>query len=228
MRFLFKLVFYPLVLLALLAGASMFFLDAAVERGIETVATRATRVTVTLDGVGLSVLSGKGALRGLEVANAPGFRAPRLVRVGEIFVTLRPLSVFSDRVLVRSVVVQAPEIHYEKRDGKTNLEVLQANVESALAADKDRRAGRKLQVDSLVIRDAKVFLYDKPDAPPKTLALKEIQLRDLGQGPEGITGAELTRKVTDAVIRDVAATVAKGVAIGVAGSVVRGLLGLGF
>jgi uncharacterized protein involved in outer membrane biogenesis len=227
-RFLLKLVIYPLALLALVAAAGVLWLDRAVEYGIETVGTRVTRVAVTLDGVGLSVFSGQGALRGLAVANPPGFRAPRVVRVGEVFVVLRPLSVFSDRVRVRSVAVQAPEIHLEKRDGKSNLEVLQANVTSALSADKDKRSGKKLQIDSLVIRDAKVFLYDKPGEPPKTLTLKEIQLRDLGKGPEGITGAELTRRITDAIVQDVAAAAAKAVALGVAGSVVRGLLGLGF
>lgn len=215
MRFLFKLVFYPLVLLALLAGAGMFFLDAAVETGIETVGTQVARVEVTIDGVGLSLFSGKGAIRGLQIANPKGYRAPRAVKVERVLVALKPLSVFSERVVIHSVVVQAPEIHYEKRGGKTNLDVIQANVEAAIPADTGAKTGpgRKLQIDNLVVRDAKLYWYgDAPDAEPTLLILKEIHLKDLGTGPEGITGAELARRLTAAITRDAAAAVLRGLA----------------
>ncbi len=227
MRFLFKWLLVAVVLVALAGGAGVLFLDRAVQHGIENVGSRVAGVAVQLKEVRLSLLSGKGALRGLRVANPRGYRAPQAVTVGEIYVALRPLSVFSDRVQVRTVVVQAPEIHYEKHGDKTNLEALQANVEASLAADRDK-AGRKLQIDSLIVRDAKVYFYDKPDAPPKTYTLKEIHLRDLGRGPEGVTGAELTARVTDVIVRDVATAVAKSVGTGIAIGVVKGLLGLPF
>ncbi len=230
MRFSLKLVLYPLLLLALLAGAGVFFLDAAVERGIETVGTRVAQVEVTLEGAGVSLLSGKGALRGLRVANPAGYRSAHAVRVGQVQVALRPLSVFSDRVVVRSVVVQGPEIHYEKRGGKTNLDVIRANVESSVPADKGKHpdTGKKLQIDSLIIRDAKVYFYEKRDKPPHVLTLKEIHLQNLGRGPDGVTGAELAQKITDRVIQDTAAAVAKTVGRGVAAGALRGVLGLPF
>ncbi len=230
MRLSLKLVLYPLLLLALLAVAGAYFLDAAVERGIETVGTRVAQVEVTLEGAGVSLLSGRGALRGLRVANPAGYRSAHAVRVGQVQVALKPLSVFSDRVVVRSVVVQAPEIHYEKRGGKTNLDVIRANVESSTPADKGRRgdAGKKLQIDSLIIRDAKVYFYEKRDKPPHVLTLKEIHLQNLGRGPEGVTGAELAQKITDKVIEDTAVVVAKRVGRGVAAGALRGVLGLPF
>ncbi len=214
MRFLFKLLFSLVLLLVLVAGGAALFLDGIVRQGIETVGTQAAKVEVKLDDVGLSLFTGKGALRGLQVANPKGYRAPQAVKVGQALVVLKPLSVFSERVVIHSVVVQDTEIHYEKRDGKANLEVIQANVESALSADKDKKAKpeKKLQIDSLVIRNAKVHVYgDRPDEPPTVLTLNEIHLKDLGQGPEGITGAELTRKLTAAVIKDTLAATVRGV-----------------
>ncbi len=225
MRFPVKLVLYPLLLLAPLIAAGVFFLDAAVERGIETVGTHVARVEVTLEGAGISLYSGKGVLRGLRVANPAGYRSPHAVRVGQVQVALKSLSVLSDRVVVRSVVVQGPEIHYEKRGGKTNLDVIRANVESAIKHDD---AGKKLQIDSLIIRDAKVYFYEKRDKPPRVLTLNEIHLHDLGKGPEGLTGAELTRKITDKVIEETAAAVAKVVGLGIAGHALFGVLGLPF
>lgn len=213
MKFLFKLLLSLFVLLVLVAGGGALFLDVIVRKGIETVGTQVAKVEVRLDDVGVSVFTGKGALRGLRVANPKGYRAPQAVTVGQALVVLKPLSVFSERVVVRSVVVQETEIHYEKRDGKTNLDVIQANVESVLPdRDKKTKPEKKLQIDSLVIRNAKVHVYgDRPDEPPTVLTLNEIHLRDLGQGPEGITGAELTRKLTAAVIKDTLAAMVRGV-----------------
>lgn len=213
MKFLFKLLLSLFVLLVLVAGGGTLFLDVIVRKGIETVGTQVAKVEVRLDDVGVSVFTGKGALRGLRVANPKGYRAPQAVTVGQALVVLKPLSVFSERVVVRSVVVQETEIHYEKRDGKTNLDVIQANVESVLPdRDKKTKPEKKLQIDSLVIRNAKVHVYgDRPDEPPTVLTLNEIHLRDLGQGPEGITGAELTRKLTAAVIKDTLAAMVRGV-----------------
>lgn len=212
-KFLFKLLMSLFVLLVLAAAAGMFFLDGIVKQGIEIVGTRVSKVEVKLDDVGVSVFTGKGALRGLQVANPKGYRALQAVKVGQALVVLKPLSVFSERVVVRSVVVQETEIHYEKRDGKTNLDVIQANVESALPdRDKNAKPEKKLQIDSLVIRNAKVHVYgDKPDEPPTVLTLNEIHLKDLGQGPEGITAAELTHKLTAAVIEDTLAVTVRGV-----------------
>lgn len=214
MKFLFKLLLSVFVLLALVAGGGTLFLDGIVRKGIETVGTQVAKVEVKLDDVGVSVFTGKGALRGLQVANPKGYRAPQAVKVGQALVVLKPLSVFSERVVIRSVTVQETEIHYEKRDGKANLDAIQANVESALSRDRDKNAkpDRKLQIDSLIIRDAKVHVYgDKPDEPPTVLTLNEIHLKNLGQGPEGITGAELTRKLTAAVIEDTLAAMVRGV-----------------
>lgn len=213
MKFLFKLLLSLFVLLVLVAGGGTLFLDDIVRKGIETVGTQVAKVEVRLDDVGVSVFTGKGALRGLQVANPKGYRAPAAVKVGQALVVLKPLSVFSERVVVRSVVVQETEIHYEKRDGKTNLDVIQANVESVLPdRDKKTKPEKKLQIDSLVIRNAKVHVYgDRPDEPPTVLTLNEIHLKDLGQGPEGITGAELTRKLTAAVIKDTLAAMVRGV-----------------
>ena len=212
-KFLFKLLLSVFALLVLVAGGGTLFLDGIVRKGIETVGTQVAKVEVKLDDVGVSVFTGKGALRGLQVANPKGYRAPQAVKVGQALVVLKPLSVFSERVVVRSVVVQETEIHYEKRDGKTNLDVIQANVESVLPdRDKKTKPEKKLQIDSLVIRNAKVHVYgDRPDEPPMVLTLNEINLKDLGQGPEGITGAELTRKLTAAVIKDTLAAMVRGV-----------------
>ena len=78
--------------------------------------------------------------------------------------------------------------------------------------DRKTQHVKKLQIDSLVIRNAKVHVYgDKPDEPPTVLTLNEIHLKNLGQGPEGITGAELTRKLTAAVIKDTLAAMVRGV-----------------
>lgn len=228
MRFLLKVVFYLLLLLLVATGGAAFFFDALVKRGVEAIGSQVTGVEVRLEGVNLSLLSGKGEIRGLTVANPKGYRAPHALKLERAFIHMKPLTAFSDRVVIHGVAIRGPDIHYEKRGGRTNLEVIQANVESFRPADKKTEAGRKLQIDSLVVRDARVHWYgDKPDAPPTVLTLNEIHLKNLGQGPEGITGAELTRKLSAAVIRDTASAVGRKIAEGVgrATQKLKGLFG---
>ena len=214
MRFLLKAVFYLLLFLLVAMGGTAFFFDAFVKRGVEAIGSQVTGVEVRLEGVNLSLLSGKGEIRGLTVANPKGYRAPHAFKLERASIHMKPLTAFSDRVVIHGVAIRGSDIHYEKRDGKANLDVIQASVESTLSRDRDKKAKseKKLQIDSFVIRDAKVHVYgDKPDKPPTVLTLNEIHLKDLGQGPEGITGAELTRKLTAAVIKDTLAAMVRGV-----------------
>ncbi|MDO8598462.1 MAG: hypothetical protein Q7R45_17775, partial [Sulfuricaulis sp.] len=89
MKFLLKLLWSLFVLLVLVAGGGMLFLDGIVKQGIETVGTQVAKVEVKLDDAGVSIFSGKGALRGLQVANPKGYRAPQAVKVGQALVVLK-------------------------------------------------------------------------------------------------------------------------------------------
>ncbi len=194
------------VLVAIAALAVHFLLDAAVKTAVETIGPRLTKVEVTLDGVSLSLLSGAGKIRGLVVGNPQGFKTPSAINVQSASLALKPGSLLSDKVVIRSVNIQGPEITLEAGLRGSNLGKIQENLRAVGGADKHAAAkgdkpGKKLEVDEFVISGGKVHVSIVGMAGRSAqLPLPDITLKDLGTGPEGITAGELADKVLDVVI----------------------------
>ncbi len=221
------------ILIILGVVAVCLFLDAAVKRGIETVGPMLTQVDVKLDSVSLSLLSGAGKVKGLLVGNPAGFHSTAAIQVGNASLTLQPSSVFSSKVVIRSINVQAPEITYETDLKGNNLSKIRANLQAATggtggtSAKSDSRAGRKLQVDDFLISGGKIHVTVTAfGVKSATVPLPEIHLTGLGQGPDGITVAELTTQVIQAI--EQAALQVSGAAVADLGKDAAGLTkGLG-
>jgi uncharacterized protein involved in outer membrane biogenesis len=173
------------VVSAIAVGAALF-LDGGIRRGVETLGPQLTKVDVKLDGVSISLLSGSGQIKGLVVGNPTGYQTPHAIRVDAASLALIPGSIFSDKVIFKSIRVESPNIYYEGGLDSDNLRTILNNIS----------VSKKLQVDDLVITGAKVNVSVKGtgglSAP---ITLPDIHLTNLGQGPEGITAAELTKKV---------------------------------
>ena len=181
------------------------FMDSIVKKGVETVGPAVAKVPVTLESASVSMLSGTGGIKGLAVGNPQGFKTPSAVKVGEVSVAVDAMSVFSDKVVVRSVKVLAPEITFEGSLKGSNLSKILENVQAFAAAEKGgSTAGgpaKKLQVDELIISDGKVNLsLTVLGGKSATVPLPTIQLKNLGQDAQGITPAELSEKIFKAVL----------------------------
>ncbi|MGA2863024.1 MAG: hypothetical protein ABSF95_00900 [Verrucomicrobiota bacterium] len=196
------------VLVVIVMLAVHFFLDGAIKRGVETIGAKLMQVEVKLDSVSLSLLSGSGKVKGLVVGNPEGFRTPSAIGVGVAGLAIQPGSIFSHKVVVRSVTVEAPEITVEGSLHGSNLSKILDNLKAstggedkAAATPKAAKAGKKLQVDEFVVTGGKVHVsFAGLAGNSATLALPELRLKDLGAGPEGITPAELTRQVLSALL----------------------------
>lgn len=194
------------IVLAVVAGIA-FFLDGAIKKGVETVGPQVTKVDVKLNSASLSLLSGAGSIKGLVVGNPEGYKSPHAISLGSASLAVSPGSVFSDKIIVKSIRVEAPEIIYELGPGGNNLKKIQANVEAATGGAGDKSApaaaqpGKKLQVDEVIITGGKVTLAVAAlGGKGVTAPLPDIHLTNLGTGPEGITAAELTKQVLSQVM----------------------------
>ena len=208
-KWIIRIVVLVFVLLLAAVVGSIYFLGAIVKKGVETVGPQITKTELRLDGATLSLLSGSAKLRGLFVGNPEGFKAESAIKVGAVSVGVVPGSVFSDKVHVTQVNVQAPEITFEGGLKGNNLSKLLDNVQAsaggtAAPASKDKASSRKIQVDDLLITGGKINL--SVDAGPlggksAIVPLPEIHLTQLGSGPEGITAGDLTAKVLKEILQ---------------------------
>jgi len=200
------------VLVIVVVVAISLFLDSAIKKGVETIGPQIAKVDIKLHSVSLSLLSGSAKIKGLVVGNPEGYETPNAISVGSASVSVIPGSLFSDKIIVKSIRVEAPEITYEGGlVGGNNLNKILENVNAAMDGDAGKetppdeggKPSKKLQVDELLITGAQVKVSLKGTggfAAP--VPLPDIRFTNLGQGPDGITPAELTQKVIAEVTAD--------------------------
>jgi hypothetical protein len=187
--------------------AVTFLLDGTVKRGVETFGPKLTKVDVKLDGVSISILSGSGSIKGLIVGNPEGYKTSQAISVGSATLALKPTSILGEKVVINKIELLSPEITFEGGFGGNNLSKILANLEETTggtstnaAAEPDEGPNQKLQVDDFLIRGAKVHVsVTGMGGKTLTVPIPDIHLTDLGTGPDGITAAELTKRVIKAI-----------------------------
>jgi len=209
-----------LVAVVIVVGMS---LGKIIKTGVETVGPKITKTEMKLDSANLSLLGGSGTLKGFTLGNPEGYKTAAAIKAGSVSVGVKPGSLFSDKIVVRHVRVEGPEITFEGTLGTANnLSKLLDNVNETTGGttekpkadskseppakteppaksgtpSKSEAPSKKLQVDEFTITGAKVSLSMTVFAGRSvSVPLPPITLRDLGTGPEGITAGELTQKV---------------------------------
>jgi len=199
-----------------------FFLGDVVKVGMETVGPKVTQTSLTVGSVHVGILTGSAGVNNLVLGNPDEYKAkaPNAISVGKAVVSVAPMSVLSDKIVIKSVEVRSPEITFEGNPlGANNLKKIMDNVNAftggaqAKPADTNAPAkgaakpAKKLEVDDFLITGAKVHFNGA------TLPLPDIHFTDLGKGPEGITAGDLTKKVlgeiTTATIKAVGESLTK-------------------
>jgi len=230
------------VLLVLVALTVGLFLDNIVKKGMETVGPRVTQVSINVDAIKISLLGGSAEVKGLVVGNPQGYKLPQAISVGLAKVAVSPGSLLGDKIVVKEVSVDGPEITFEGGIRDNNLTQIQKNVNDFVAgltggpatnapvtaSGKPAAPAKKLEVDHFIISNAKVHGTLRllgTDVPLPTLPLPTIELTDLGTGPDGITPADLVQKVLSAIttstlkaVGDAAADLGKGALSGATGA----------
>lgn len=209
-KFIVRLLIAVVVLILLAALSVHLFLDKAIQREAQSTGQKLTKVEVGLNFVHISLLSGSGKIKGLSVANPQGFSSNKAIEVGTASLALKPSSVFSSKVLVQSINVEGPEISFEISLQGNNLKQILANVESSSGTEKEPKepaaksegTSKKLEVDEFIVSGGKIHLSANTPLGAKsgTVPLPEIHLKDLGKDGDGITPAELTKQVLQAVL----------------------------
>lgn len=213
-----KIILGSIALLAVLLAVAILVvgthLGGLVKAGMETVGPKVTQTTLTVENVNLSLFAGSVGVQGLVLGNPEGYKSLTSISVSNAAISLAPGSVLSDKIVIHSIEVRAPEITFEGNPlGANNLTKIMANVKSLTGpADQastnasapspagQAKPAKKLEVDDFLITGAKVHanltgLVNKEI----TLPLPDIHLTDLGKGSGGITAADLTAKVLSEV-----------------------------
>jgi hypothetical protein len=204
------------LLVALALGALWWRMDALAERAIERGASEALGVRTEVRSLLLRPLSGRLSLRGLEIANPPGWQGSFLV-VDRAAARLDVATLRRDVVEVEEVTLRGVTLVLEETAAGSNYDAIVANLDGSGEAEAE---GPAVRVRDLWVREVTAHLR-LGAAPPLTLQLPEIHLRDLG-GPGGAGSGAITAEVVRAVLTTVATRV-PGVPLALATRLLGGL-----
>jgi len=210
-KLLIKIAVIVVAVLVLAVVVSIYYLGSILKKGVETVGPTITKTDMKVNSVTVSLLSGNAKFSGLVIGNPEGFKSESAIKMGSVSATVQPSSVFSDKIVVKSVNVQGPEITFEGGLKGSNLKKLLDNVETSTGGDKSapkdkpdtgsKKAQKKIQVDDFVLSGGKIHLsLTDLGGKSATVPLPDIHLTDLGKDSDGLTAAELTKKVLTPIL----------------------------
>lgn len=198
-------------------------LDSIVQRAIEERGSAITQTAVRVGSVDVSLRDGSVTLRGLTIANPPGFTAPNVFELGEIGVRIDVGTAFSDPLVIREIHIAAPRVTCEvNAAGTSNVEVIRRAAEGAerprttndtpvshAGGGQPSAPGRRLIIDQLTLQDGSVTVDARAvGGPEESQSLPGFELSDIGVKERGVTPAEAGRIIVTALARDVAVAVA--------------------
>ncbi len=197
---------FPLLTVALLAAGALYWLtdnlDEIVADAIAHHGSAMTQARIGVEHVEIAPSTGKGVISGLTVGNPKGFKTPYALRVERIAVEIDLATLTEDATVIRTLVVDHPDVIYEKSHNTTNIEAIQKNIATYLGpkGGSRQRGTTRLIIEELTICNANAqasadFMGGKTISIP----LPDIVLKNVGKARGGVTPGELGQEVANAL-----------------------------
>lgn len=186
-----------LVLLVLIAIGGLlfvFFGEGAIKLAIETGATKAMKVGVTVEKVDISVFGGEFKISGLDINNPAGYQNPSFLLLDTAMVKADMKTLLNDEIVINKVLIDGIKITIEQKGLTSNISDLtkpmseskKTQEQEPKEAKKEDKADsqKKVIIDELQISNITVAVKLLP-VPGKSdtinLKLMPITIRDIGR-----------------------------------------------
>ena len=199
-----KILAVIVVVLLLLVIAAPLYLGPTLKKSINTLGPKMMGVPLSVGKIHVSLLGGSLRINDFVLGNPEGYNTDSLMKFDEVYVKLKPLSVFTQVIHVETVEVRAPHITYEVGLGNSNVGKLLENLEKLKKAeeekeddeddDKDKKK-KRVVIDKVVVSDGQVNLSAKlMDGAALPVPLPTVTLNDLGKSDEKEATADVDEK----------------------------------
>ena len=203
--------------IVIVAAGGLYYLNAnapkIIKAVIEDQGSSVTQVPVKVANVDLSISDLTAGIRGLTVGNPAGFKTDRAISLGEVSVKIGDIS--QELVVVKEVMIRAPEITYEIGSSGSNIDAIQKNVEQFTGAGSDTApastsggdaggdsAAPKVIISNLYIKGGTINVSASfMDGKTLTTPLPDIHLKDIGKESGGASPAEIADKIISSITK---------------------------
>jgi len=201
-----------LALVLVLVAAAVHYvcssLDTIVKAAIERYGSELAGTPVHVQSVDLAVRKGEGTIRGLRVANPPGFSSHDVFALQEITLALDAMSVRKMPIEIQHIEIVDPQVRYElDAKGTANINVIRANLARARIhpASSPAPTGQSARELRLRVKDLSLkggAMTADTSALGGTdleVPLPALEMRNLGAGERGATPSEISAEILTAL-----------------------------
>ena len=191
----------------------MLSLGQIIKTAVNTAGPKLAKVPVHLNSVVVNPLTGMVRIKGLVVGNPAGFNTPSAMELNDFKLKIKMSSLFSKAIVIEEILIDAPQITYEKSLKSSNLSTLQANLapkdaapkpEAAPAPEKKKAAAKKVIIEDFQLNGAKVHVtITALGGKTMTLPLPNIHMKDIGKNSGGASPAEVVSEVFNSITKAV-------------------------
>lgn len=137
----------------------------------------ATKTLVTLDKGTFGAIPGTFRFRDILIRNPDAYQTDYAMNIGEMKIHVDPLSLYSDKIIIKEIAVTYPEITYETKLLESNISVVFENIKSYV-----KRYGKDVQIDTFTVKNGTVLLTMSA-LKGKTVStqIADIRLTDIGK-----------------------------------------------
>ena len=210
-----KVLIVVLVVVILIAVALVLLfsnLDSIIAKAIERTGSEVTQTRVSVSGLDLSLREGRGTIKGLQVANPPGFEAPHAFTLDDITLDIDIQSLSGDPIIIDEIRIKAPVINAEiTKEGASNIEKIRENVKaysSSSTGGETTGEARMIRIRRFVFEKGRVEVDASAlGLERRTVDLPEMHLSDIG-GSEGAPPDEIAKMILAEVAKQVSSEIA--------------------
>ncbi|WP_025898069.1 AsmA family protein [Sneathiella glossodoripedis] len=199
------LVAIAIILLLFIGGIAYIYssIGSVISQSVAQAGTSITQTQVSVASSEYSTTSGLAKLSEVKVANPAGFSVGTALNVAQVDLWIDPESLNSGVIIVKSVILQSPEVTYEIKDSTDNLRTLKKQIEDSLNRTQSKPGEKKFQFDQVHIKNGTVYV-NSPDfnGARRTATLGTISLTNLGKGQGGMTSAEFAHVLILEILRE--------------------------
>ena len=172
-------------------------IDSIVETAIEDAGTETIKSKVQLDSAKIQLADAKGLLNGLSIANPTGFSDHNALEIKTISLTLDPKNSTTDKIVIKEIIINQPEINYEPANNGSNFDVISRNSKSGSAHPaKEGADSPRIIIENLYIRNGTVAVVSELLGDKKLqVPLSNIHLKNIGKNSGGATPEEIARQI---------------------------------
>lgn len=210
-----KILITILVIVVLIIAALVLLfsnINSLVAKAIEKNGSKVTQTSVSVSGVDISLREGRGTIKGLRIANPPGFDTRDAFSLDDITLDIDVQSLREEPIVIEEIRIESPVISAEiTKTGASNIEKIRDNVKAYTAGSSGGETGgrtRRIRIKEFVFEEGRVEVdVSALGLENRTVDLPEIRLSDIG-GAEGAPPDEIAKIILAEVAKKVSSEIA--------------------